>query len=635
MLASLSRPRDSVSWSRYALLRVFFFGLLAYDLVSVTFKHAARYGVDGFNVPQFTWMTALTPVPNAEVVGGLWLACALFALFSAAGVLTTFSIRMTCVLYSGIYFSSQIDSYQHHYLLCLLLFLFALPNQQFWSLKTSNDDRRSWMPTLLYLQIALVYFWTGIAKADSTWLTGVTLESMSNSEIVLSHIGSLAASLYGVDTDPSLALDAMYRSLSVTVMTGELLIPLCFLFKRLRILGLVLTPFFHIGVEMLGLDIELFSFYMISLNTLLLSPAGPWLRIDNYCREKALTEGSTNLRSRLIIIVGMVLTLGLLSQLEFPTGKLYCILAAAVVGLQLVLHHAGVRHASLIAVSMCALSASLVWMVKDSESLYDYYRLKGGDLARRLPTPQSPAYPSAIKEVIDTYQLANAQRPEKPARRAKVSRYLRYDNQQASATATLVDGHRVHENAIATLGHELTATPSREGYEALVKTQIGQAKICKALKRAIPAPAQLTSTELDQCITAMKLETIETLKALRNHNRTVVLERFEDRLNGWRDDNRYDPNSGLVNFTVSAPGSTVSCDEDIQTAAQKRYQFMALTFGVPLSRKMVPTTIKRIAGTPCSATVHASLNPLLSYLSVRGGYARVSRARNRTFKGAR
>ena len=120
--------------------------------------------------------------------------------------------------------------------------------------------------------------------------------------------------------------------------------------------------------------------------------------------------------------------------------RLVTLLAAAAVGLQLIQRHEGVRHAMLLGLSMSVLSASFVWLVKDSESLYDYYRLKGGDLARRLPPPQSKEYASALQEVITTYQLANAQRPEKPARRAKVSR-----TRQAKPTIS-----RHHVGAMAT-----------------------------------------------------------------------------------------------------------------------------------------------------------------------------------------
>ena len=262
----------------------------------------------------------MTPVPQADVVGGLWLACALFALFSAFGILTSISIRLTCILYSSIYFSSQIDSYQHHYLLCLLLLLFSIPSQRFWAMDGSEDERRSCMPLLLYLQIALVYFWTGVAKLDSTWLTGVTMKNMSNSEIVLGQVGELAAWLYGMDTEPGLALDAMYKTLSFAVMLGELLIPLCFIIKKLRIVGFIITPFFHVGVE-LGLDIELFSFYMISINFILLKPDWLWRRLDSYgttCLDQRPSQ-----RFLAFIIVSAMVSIALLRQIEFP-NDLFC-----------------------------------------------------------------------------------------------------------------------------------------------------------------------------------------------------------------------------------------------------------------------------------------------------------------------
>ena len=85
-------------FSRLWALRTFFFGLLSYDLISITLKHAARYGVDGFNVPHVSWLGLLLPNPTPQVVAVLWTVCAACACLAALNVCTTVTIRLTAAL---------------------------------------------------------------------------------------------------------------------------------------------------------------------------------------------------------------------------------------------------------------------------------------------------------------------------------------------------------------------------------------------------------------------------------------------------------------------------------------------------------------------------------------------------------
>lgn len=94
-----------------------------------------------------------------------------------SGALLFLPAVLLAALWNGAYFVSQIDGYQHHYLLGLLLVLFVRPPphpQCFhsWDLPQPLVFRA------MQLQLVLVYFWTVVAKLDSEWIYGQLLPSM-------------------------------------------------------------------------------------------------------------------------------------------------------------------------------------------------------------------------------------------------------------------------------------------------------------------------------------------------------------------------------------------------------------------------------------------------------------------------
>ncbi len=287
-------PNTSTPLGRLWALRSFFFGVLVYDLISITFKHAARYGVDGFNVSHLSWIDAILPLPSPTLVGTLWVLCAFAACFAALNVYPATAIRVVAFIYGGIYLWSQIDSYQHHYLNALIALMLAILPNRIWRTVPTEDAPPFTSPFvgLIYVQFGLVYLWTAIAKLDPTWLSGATMMSIGHGDQLLVFTSYVSEVVYGTSGDPSLAMDALYQTLSVLVIAGEILVALCYFCPRLRYVGLVLAPMFHLSVEFLGLDIELFSLYMIGINLILLSPDRLWKSLDKW-REKSAGVRST------------------------------------------------------------------------------------------------------------------------------------------------------------------------------------------------------------------------------------------------------------------------------------------------------------------------------------------------------
>ncbi|MCA9526403.1 MAG: HTTM domain-containing protein, partial [Myxococcales bacterium] len=152
---------------RVAALRVAFFGLLAVDLWLNFVEHAPRYGAGDMNATQFAWLDTWLPVPSAAVVGAAWLIGGFLAARAALGLAVRQSAVLLALLYGGVYVWCQADSYQHHYLICLLLLVFAfIPDAAWrgrWTERSASrregdaaSDARHWALRMIYVQLALV-----------------------------------------------------------------------------------------------------------------------------------------------------------------------------------------------------------------------------------------------------------------------------------------------------------------------------------------------------------------------------------------------------------------------------------------------------------------------------------------------
>ena len=313
--------RDTLSWSRMFALRWAVFGLVAFDLWSIMLYHASRYGAGGFNVAQIGVLDALLPVPTPPVISAGVLLTGFFALRAALGVAIRSSMVIASTGYFGIYLWSQADSYQHHYMVGLLMTICCFIPDSAWklprrtapeteqpasnspgeeSVRESTADvpatpvgvdeggttadseaglpdidqaRWHWAIRLFYVQMAMLYFWTAVTKCDATWLSGITMDQVTSEPAVREFMTSL-------ETRFGLASGESYRAAAWWTMVGEFFAALVFLVPVLRIVGLFIVPWFHVGVEVLGFDIELFSYYMIALDLILLTPTSWWRALD-------------------------------------------------------------------------------------------------------------------------------------------------------------------------------------------------------------------------------------------------------------------------------------------------------------------------------------------------------------------
>ncbi|MEZ4403118.1 MAG: HTTM domain-containing protein [Kofleriaceae bacterium] len=247
-----------VPWTTWVVFRLVFFGLHAVDAF-LQISHAPRYGAGGFNVPHLPF----PPLPDPSragmtfVYGTLAIGFALIAL----GVGVRALLPLVAALYGYAYFVSQLDSYQHHYLMWLVLVILCfVPTAP---TSVGADGRgwlRAWALRLVLAQLAILYLWAAIAKLDPAWLDGTLLAQ----QIKPGRVRRLVAAI-GFATMAKLVL-ATELALAATVWT-----------RRLRWVALALGLGLHVGIELVDLEIGLFSYFMVALYLLLAPAAVPAL----------------------------------------------------------------------------------------------------------------------------------------------------------------------------------------------------------------------------------------------------------------------------------------------------------------------------------------------------------------------
>jgi len=400
-------------------LRVFFFGLLSYDLWWIGLSHAPRYGAGGFNVPHLPLLASLVPSP--ELAGSLYISGGLLSLLAALGLGGRVTVGLLALLYNGVYLWSQADSYQHHYLIGLLLALFT------WAPLTPRalervDLKRSALnlrahPGLdaLFIQMALIYFWTAVAKTEPVWLSGEVISDILRNPEVRQTVTGVGASLGWGE-------QATFKMIAWGVMLGEYLAPLLFLIRPLRPLGCLIIPWFHISVEWVGFDIELFSYYMIALNLCLLSPAWLWRPLEGVARKVGTMRGTGALPSWLAPLMWCSASLAwgwLIYHLPVAGTQRAAMFSVALGALCLIVAFKTHKRTALsfallyplLLTSCVALSAHYM---KQSSFGFDYYRMWGGDLSRR----------GDYARAVEIYRRANTYQVTLPARHAALGSAL-------------------------------------------------------------------------------------------------------------------------------------------------------------------------------------------------------------------
>ncbi len=435
--------------ARLTAFRVVFFGLLAFDLWVLMVPHAPRHADGAFNVSHVPFLDVVLPAPNAVGMTALYLVAGFLAMRIALGLATRVSIVALTILYSVAYFWSQVDSYQHHYLICLLLLLSCFvpfdhtPGLDRARKPSEPASVRSWAARLIYVQVSIVYFFTATTKVDEHWLNGWALEKIIQVEWVRDFYAATNEALGWSDL-------GAYAFVAHAIMIWQFFVAVAFLFPKLRPAACLTGPMFHILVELIDLKIGWFSYYMIGIYYLLLFPDTWFLAIAKPARGLGERLGAlfdelvTKREEASVYVACGVAGLSFVAVALLPLeGAVYAAVACGVASLVALWPRAELPSTSPLvrAAAHLAIAVAMLATFHATDATYDYYRFWAGDLARR----------GQLEQAAQMYERANAARPNEPARHFQLARvYERLDRPRDAERAYRVGLAREPDDARAT-----------------------------------------------------------------------------------------------------------------------------------------------------------------------------------------
>lgn len=391
-----------------------FLMLLAFDLWLVMPSHGGRYGVGEFNVAHFSWLDHLQPAPTPSLYVGLLLGLGVLAF---CGTLASTPRWLRAVLFLGYTWSwamSMLDSYQHHYLISLLLlsliWVRPLSAEELRETREDPDPNSSAGYIMIATTCGIVYAFTAIAKLSPDWRSGDALQRLAGGKEAVRSLQQW------------LEMDAgdFWPFFAGTTISLQVVCAIAFMlagqreritnrYARLAIYLSGLAPLsFHLGAELLGLEIGWFSYYMIAITGVYFLPtallqwlARPFAALARFGRE--FHEESTKAGWVLILVGG-----GLLpffgQRVDLPGAFEVTLLISG--GLVISAAVSAARKTSLGQIRLWSvvliMGGAMMWLsIAQSDVRFDYYRFVGGDMRRR----------GQLERSLEAYILANRYAP--------------------------------------------------------------------------------------------------------------------------------------------------------------------------------------------------------------------------------
>ena len=194
---------------------------------------------------------------------------ALLALFILLGMWYRLSAILFFLGFSYIFLLEQAQYLNHFYLVCLIAFIMIfLPANRAWSVDAwwRPDGRSDWMPTwslwLLRFQIAVPYFFGGIAKLNGDWLRAQPIESWLAARTDFPVIGQFFTEKWMV-----------YGFAYGGVLLDLLVVPFL-LWRKTRPFAFIAAVVFHLTNAHL-FSIGIFPWFMMAATAVFFDPSWP------------------------------------------------------------------------------------------------------------------------------------------------------------------------------------------------------------------------------------------------------------------------------------------------------------------------------------------------------------------------
>jgi hypothetical protein len=360
----------------FLLLRGFLL-LLGFDCASFMVAQTFPYGLNGINVAHFAWLDAVQPLPTAAAVAAVLLVCGVLSLLIAFTGGTRWLRAALCALFTYAWACSLLDTFQHHVLFSFALFAFVFfPRPGFAMFCTS---------------MGIVYVFAAVQKLEKH---GVAFRLLASDRPPFSSLAAFA-------TEHGVAPSTFWSAATIAVILAELAIAAGYLLapsgrtpRRLGVLLAATAIGLHTTVEILGLRIGWFSYYMMLAAAVVFLPASwleaalrpvAWLR-----RQLRARPGPRGWAAVLLAAGAAALGALAIAALDLPGAAAAAwIVAGATLAGAVAAKLRGHGRAAVSYAALTALACVLIGLATAASSTrYDYYR-KLGALLQRIGQPEA------------------------------------------------------------------------------------------------------------------------------------------------------------------------------------------------------------------------------------------------------
>lgn len=246
----------------------------------------------------YEFVPFLKPLPKGLMYGllfALLIACVLITL----GKYYRKAMIFFFIGFTYIFLLDKAYYNNHLYLVCLLSFLLIfIPADHKLSLAKNKPDQenpvRYWHLAILKVQLALVYFFGGIAKLNSDWLVA--------KQPTLTILKQKAATFGSFLTSDVMTYFVTYGGLLFDLSIGFLLF-----IPRFRKIGIVAAIFFNVINAWLFDDINIFPYMMIMALILFMEPQ----KVASYVNTKLFNKRTYSASKSAPIAINRVILVGL------------------------------------------------------------------------------------------------------------------------------------------------------------------------------------------------------------------------------------------------------------------------------------------------------------------------------------
>lgn len=239
---------------RWRIFRLAFFFLLAYDVYMLRYRSSV-YALD-FRISHAEWFYNQLPdslIPGNRGIAYIYLSCSALSLVCMFGILYHGSAVLLTIMYGYAYFSNKVDSYQHHYLVFVLLYILSFVD----TLKPRNGL------TNLRIMVGTVYLYTAITKFHCSFTSGLILTRYL-------MIPFVHKSVTFVSVWTSIPESYIWVILSISTILLEVSLFFLWTIGWTGWMQFILGVSFHMAIHFSGFHILNFSFYMVTLYLLMI-----------------------------------------------------------------------------------------------------------------------------------------------------------------------------------------------------------------------------------------------------------------------------------------------------------------------------------------------------------------------------